>query len=372
MLELTVIHNGLDRFRPRAPLPVIDSSQPLPQFHDAVPVGPLRLADRHLAAQVLWLLPLAIFGLVAAWRRGDHRTDLLLWSLWLLSYGIVFSAAGGIFHAYYLVALGPALAALAGIGAVMLWPQRRWLLAALASCILWQAYIAAGSLGEADAGDPAFWLMVLPGIAAFVALLMPHRLSAAAALVMLLLNPLAWSASNVAARGYAMLPNADLDRITGRSTADTTRRWRRLAAETASPVADPKLLDFLQANRGEERFALATTSTRLAAPLILQGLPVMAYGGFSGKDPILTLEEFSRRAAAGELRFVMLSTGLPTGAGQVQLDASDPRRQFAVWVRLHGRAVHPRLWRSAPFGEGEERAGLYDLRPDAGPLQAGS
>jgi len=31
-----------------------------------------------------------------------HRASTALWSLWTLSYGIVFSAAGGIFHAYYL------------------------------------------------------------------------------------------------------------------------------------------------------------------------------------------------------------------------------------------------------------------------------
>ena len=33
----------------------------------------------------------------------------------------LFSAAGGLFHAYYLVVMAPALSALAGIGLVALW-----------------------------------------------------------------------------------------------------------------------------------------------------------------------------------------------------------------------------------------------------------
>jgi 4-amino-4-deoxy-L-arabinose transferase-like glycosyltransferase len=375
MLELTVLHNGLERFLPktRHRVMTVDPAADAPQFHDSVAVGPLRLADRHLAAQVLWLLPLALAGVIAAWRRRDpsQHSDVMLWGLWALSYGIVFSAAGGIFHAYYLAVLAPPLAALAGIGIVLLWPQRRRLAVVLLLTAAWQAYIGSGSLNDAAASDPALWLMLLPAAATLPALLLPHRPAIMAAAIVALLNPLVWSWSNAAARGFTMLPSADLDHVTGRNTPETARRWRRMAAATLPPTQDAKLFAFLRANRHGERFALVTVNTRLAAPVILHGgLPAMAFGGFSGTDPILGLEALAQRAQRGELRFVLLSRGMPTGAGPLQLAEDDPRRQFFRWVVAHGRPVSPDLWRDSAGGA--ERAMLYDLRPEAGPPVAGS
>ncbi len=43
---------------------------------------------------------------------------------WLLVTGLTFSFMAGIFHAYYTVALAPAVAALVGIGAIVLWRRR--------------------------------------------------------------------------------------------------------------------------------------------------------------------------------------------------------------------------------------------------------
>ena len=69
-----------------------------------------------------------MIGGIAAWSRlrplrplGRGHLSLGLWAGWALCYGVVFSAAGGLFHAYYLVAMAPALCALAGIGMVSLW-----------------------------------------------------------------------------------------------------------------------------------------------------------------------------------------------------------------------------------------------------------
>src|SRR5207244_1499324 len=91
------------------------------------------------AGQASRLLPLAVIGLVvAAWqlRRPGHvdapgedsdsqrrrLVGVLVWGGWLLTCGAYFSAAR-FFHLYYLVMLAPAVAALAGIGAVALWRE---------------------------------------------------------------------------------------------------------------------------------------------------------------------------------------------------------------------------------------------------------
>lgn len=125
MLELIVVHNGLERFvrdRPASPATTTAPAQtqtPRAPAYDAVPVGPLRLANPMLAGQFAWALPFAVLGALLAWRR--RRAQVALWAEWVLAYGIVYSAAGGIFHIYYLVTLAPPLAALAAIGGVELW-----------------------------------------------------------------------------------------------------------------------------------------------------------------------------------------------------------------------------------------------------------
>jgi 4-amino-4-deoxy-L-arabinose transferase-like glycosyltransferase len=89
------------------------------------PVGPFRLADGQLAGQVAWLLPLAVVGLVVAALAQPSQSPpapahlaLVLWSGWALTYGVVYSYAGGFFHFYYLSTMAPPLAALGALGVV--------------------------------------------------------------------------------------------------------------------------------------------------------------------------------------------------------------------------------------------------------------
>ncbi|MFI6329964.1 ArnT family glycosyltransferase [Micromonospora chersina] len=93
--------------------------------------GLLRMFDTEVGGQISWLLPAALILLVAGlWLAGRAaRTDrtragLLLWGGWLLVTGLIFSFMSGIFHAYYTVALAPAVGALVGIGATVLWRAR--------------------------------------------------------------------------------------------------------------------------------------------------------------------------------------------------------------------------------------------------------
>jgi hypothetical protein len=88
--------------------------------------GPLRLLNEALGGQAGWLLGFALvagLGMLAATRlrRSDPRTG------WLVAVGgaftataVLFSAAGGIFHPYYVALLAPFTAALVGAGAAQL------------------------------------------------------------------------------------------------------------------------------------------------------------------------------------------------------------------------------------------------------------
>jgi len=93
--------------------------------------GLTRLFAAEMGGQVSWLLPAALIALAAllwgtrrAARTDRTRAAALLWGGWLLVTGGVFSYMAGIIHPYYTVALAPAIAALAGIGAVQLWRVR--------------------------------------------------------------------------------------------------------------------------------------------------------------------------------------------------------------------------------------------------------
>jgi 4-amino-4-deoxy-L-arabinose transferase-like glycosyltransferase len=346
MLELIVVHNGLERFvRPQrtAPAPA-QAAQPMPRLeaYDSVPVGPLRLAQPILAAQFAWTAPLAVLGAVFGWRR--RRASVALWSVWALAYGIVFSAAGGIFHAYYLSALAPPLAALAGIGGFELWRRGSTHLAfGLGVTALWQGYIAAASLGWDTTWIGFPLVAVAASVAAAWRAKRPTAMIGATALIVL---PAAWALSAVFAPGSLTLPSSSLARWLGIDDG----RGPLLSRSYRPLTDDPKLRAFLQDHRGQTRFLLAAPNALLAAPVIVHtGQPVMAFGGFFGDDPVMSVEDFASRVEQGEVRFVVLATNRRV-------------RDFERWVRGHGTPVDPALWRSlAP--EPRRSIALYDLAP---------
>jgi 4-amino-4-deoxy-L-arabinose transferase-like glycosyltransferase len=348
------------------------------------PAGPLRLLDGQLAGQVGWLFPLALAGLVLGALQEPMRRPLtpshlalLLWSGWALTYAVVYSAAGGFFHFYYMAMLAPPLAALAGTGAVSLWRLSiagGWRTVLVAVTLLltaaWQLYIEASALGGYDNG----WQTQLHGALIGGALLAagglvvfalprawgwPARGLAASALstglAALLLVPVAWALSSVLMVGHGVLPSADLARLlAGDGSADTQTRRR---TETSANVS--RLIAFLTANRQGERYLLATSTTMLAAPIIIQtGEPVMARGGFHGLDPILTAERLADMAAAKQVRFVMLGD---LSVVSRRLGAEAAQRPIAEWVRANGTLVDPGLWRGVSSTGSAMR--LYDLRP---------
>ena len=138
--------------------------------------GALRLFFGDVGSEVAWLLPAALLALIGLlWlRRRMPRTDpqraqVLLWGGWLVLTGLVFSLMAGIFHAYYTVALAPAIGALVGIGAAVGWRHRRLLPArlVLAAGLVLTAGWALVLLGRSPNWNP--WLGPLLGLGAVAA-----------------------------------------------------------------------------------------------------------------------------------------------------------------------------------------------------------
>ncbi|MBV8930825.1 MAG: glycosyltransferase family 39 protein, partial [Mycobacteriaceae bacterium] len=127
VLELTFGYNGLGRITGEEHGAVLVPGPVRPWGEPAVN----RLWQPAQAGQIAWLLGAALIFLIVllVWRRAAPRVDarrasILVWGLWLLVNGLVFSLMRGIFHPYYTVALAPPIAALTAIGAVIVWRHR--------------------------------------------------------------------------------------------------------------------------------------------------------------------------------------------------------------------------------------------------------
>jgi hypothetical protein len=274
--------------------------------------------------------------------------------------------------------LAPPLAALAAIGLVTLWADylgmswRTLLLpVALLAAAAWQVYIEASAVGwKLPPDDWRRWLhgvLVIGCLASAIGLLLmrlrrtwgPSTRAVAAGILTagiaaLLVVPGAWALSSVLVKGVAVLPSADLARLgpNERSTdarANARSAWYR------------KLIAFLKENQQNERYLLGTSTTRVAAPIIIEtGLPVMAMGGFHGLDPILTPDTLARLVEANEIRFVMQGD---LSLIDRRMGAVDAGQAVSDWIRAHGTPVDPILWRAETSLRGLE---LYDLKPRLG------
>ncbi|HLW03072.1 MAG TPA: glycosyltransferase family 39 protein [Ktedonobacterales bacterium] len=348
------------------------------QFNTGLP-GMLRLFTEPLGGQIAWLLPLAILAVLAlAWQRrkpvsesdislafidgepivstplgrlrqvGEkvfsrfrddrQQQSLVLWGMWLLTTGVFFSLAG-FFHQYYLSTMAPAIAALFGIGLVMMWKDYRhsgwrgWLLPlALVATAIEQIYlietdptwgvwliplIAIPCIAAAVVLFAARLLMYLrPADLRFTAIRFNQRVLATTlcvALAALLLTPAVWSAIPGLNNVVQDLP------IAGASQQGA-------GGGTALNI-DTALISYLEAHQGSAKYLVAVSSAQEASSIILAtNKPVMALGGFTGSDPILTTSELAKLAADGVVRYFLVGGGGGPGGGQSSLTS---------WITSH-------------------------------------
>ncbi|WP_345763664.1 glycosyltransferase family 39 protein [Diaminobutyricibacter sp. McL0608] len=175
--------------------------------------GIFRLFENEVGGQIAWLLPASIVLFVAALvlgrrakRTDARRATLLLFGGWLIVTAVAFSFMAGIFHAYYTVALAPALAGVVAIGAGAVWAvrERLWVRILAAATVLGTAVWAYVLLARAETWLPWLkFLVVALALVAAVLLLLPRRgrmLAAATIAVALsstLLAPAAYSLETV-------------------------------------------------------------------------------------------------------------------------------------------------------------------------------
>lgn len=312
--------------------------------------GIFRLFIQPLAGQVAWLLPLALGGLVGLaaewrWRARTERQNLslILWGGWLVTMGVFFSVAG-FFHEYYLTMIAPAIAALVGIGIVVLWRQFRasgwlgWLLPVSIALTTIEQLTLLSSYTQ--------WAWLIPfvgvlGIGAAVTLAALRFTSAsrtfarriigivAAGMLAVFIVPVIWSTGSML-NGAQMLPTANPP-----ATTSTSANGPRDNA-----TADSTLIAYLLAHRGTATYLVATQSSQTADSIILAtNQPVMALGGFSGSDPILTATSVAALVKNGTVRYFLLGGGGGPGGNPTGSSSAGTGQSATSWVTQNCTAV---------------------------------
>ncbi len=333
--------------------------------------GVLRLLEPAFAGQFSWLAPAAVLGTIAVlWSvRGRPRTDpmradLLLWSTWFGVTWLTFSLMAGIFHAYYTVALAPAIAALVGLAGGALWRARaaRAARTALAACLVatgaWSAHLAHRSPQWLPWLGP---VVVAATVVAALALVWPRasRLrwwppagaAAALGLAAVLAGPLAATATTltlvhtgpVVAAGP--VATSGVIRTVAASAGSRERQSiRDLLGPTGGSAGpgvlglgglvhvsrpNPALIALVSADAADYRWVAASVGSTIAARYQLAtGSSVMPVGGFSGSDPSPTLAAFQADVAARRIHWFIGSSAFVGQHGGARTS-----QQIASWVQ---------------------------------------
>jgi 4-amino-4-deoxy-L-arabinose transferase-like glycosyltransferase len=309
--------------------------------------GILRLFDSEIGGQIAWLLPAAfVLGITALWfgrRQVNLRASVILWGTWLLVTALTFSFMAGIFHAYYTVALAPAVAALVGTGAWVLWQHRSSLVAAgvLSFTVALTSMLAWFLLDRTTDYLPWLkWAVVVLGLVSALALAgaghLPRKLALVAAGVALVANiagPAAYAVSTAAAPHTGSIPSAGP--VGAGTSGGPGGGGPRGGAPRGLPGGPPQggaggvggllagstssaeVKTLLQTDADAYTWAAAAVGANNAAGYQLASeQPVMAIGGFNGSDPSPTLAQFKQYVADGQIHwFIDSGTGGGPGGG---------------------------------------------------------
>ncbi|MBD3859290.1 glycosyltransferase family 39 protein [Bacillus sp. 28A-2] len=307
--------------------------------------GPLRLFQSELSDQISWLLPFAIFGTIGIFlstvferrRLNTKQKETLFWLAWLIPVAAFFSIAG-FFHHYYLIMLAPPIAVLAGAGWVAMTQLfqtetgfKKWLLPiAILATTAFEIFIL--STFTSTIGFGLSIAVGLIGVGSVLALFFTKgkaklkQLISLIAILGMLITPLYWASTPLLYGGNSMLPEAGPQLAT--------------SSGSMSSQVNEKLISYLEKNNTGEEFLFGTTDATTAAPYIIKtGNAVMALGGFSGSDDILTLSEFKQLVKDGKIKYFYLS-GMRGGSSDI-----------LTWIQKNGKEVAASKWQNTSSTE---------------------
>ena len=295
------------------------------------PPGALRLFGRGLGDQGGWMLPFALFGLLALaavvvlervprgarglrdsarrWRAdggGDPRlATLLVLGGWFVVEAIVLSSSNGIVHPYYVSGLAPGTGAMVGAGVVALAALARGRHRPLGLLLAIGAVAGTVAAEVVLMHQEHYMLWFVPALIAGTAvtllvLVLTRRLvpgALALALALVLATPAAYASSTWLAPVEGTFPMAGPTHDAGVGG---------YGVPPSDVAINRALMRYVRSHHPGSRWALLTVASTTAAPMILMGLDAGAVAGYSGTDQALDAVGLARLVRRHEARFVLL------------------------------------------------------------------
>ena len=335
--------------------------------------------NSSFAGEIAWLLPAALIALVTGFvlagrapRTDKTRAAMILWGGWLTVSMLVFSFMSGTIHPYYSVALVPAIAALIGIVATLLWKQRDNNAArgVLAVMIAATAILGCYLMGTYTSGWLSWvrWTMLIGGVLGAAVLAMSGGVFKRFAVVAALIGSLsalggttAYTIATVATSHTGSTPTSGPasashggfggggfggggvgggmgqapggtspgGSTTQSGSGSTTQSGSGSTTQsgTSSTTDLTTLLD-----QTTTRWSAATVGSQTASEYILStDTAVMPIGGFTGSDNSPTLAQFKAYVANGEITY-FIAGGDGRGGGGMGGGSDSSASQITAWV----------------------------------------
>jgi 4-amino-4-deoxy-L-arabinose transferase-like glycosyltransferase len=361
--EMVFGYNGLGRFS--ATSHALSSATDDPTFRSFTPpfggsAGFGRIFNNAVAGQVAWVIPAAIFAVIALILMKKINSINVFISIWLATFFAMFSLVAGI-HQFYTSSLSiPAALLIAVALTAALDDDRELLLSFL---------ILAGSISALLIANKYSnyiqWASYVQAALALIAITLviykfkQSRVVAALILGSLIFAPAAWSfdahrftnsinpvAGNVNSMGggfggpgggrnfggtrpnftprfgNGQQPNGQMPNFTPRNFNGGGNPGGNFGQQNVSST-----VKYLQANRNGAKYLLVTFGAQSAASYITAtGENIMPVGGFDGQDPTPTLAKFKELVAKGEVRYVL------AGGGRGGMGGQQSNNEISSWV----------------------------------------
>ncbi|MRH90511.1 phospholipid carrier-dependent glycosyltransferase [Nocardia sp. SYP-A9097] len=319
-----------------------------------------RMFTGEIGFEISWLLPAALlaFVLVLIARGRSPRTDLmrgaaLVFGLWLIIDGIAFSGMKGGMHAYYTLAVAPAIAGVLALGVHELWRRRTDAFGRIggAALILTMGGWAFALLQRNSGWQP--WLRwtilavtILVALSLILASLPPAKRAPSRDRItslLLVTGVLAGLAGSVAYTA-ATLPESHTGGgptvgppAPAKDLGPLSAFRSQMSMMTGTGDVDPQLLAMLKA--ANTKWSAAIDRSGPAAGLELASrTSVIAIGGFTSEDPVPTLPQFQQYVNDHQITYYIVpEVTLPDSwrTDKKPTDATapnpDPQPNPAIW-----------------------------------------
>ncbi|HEY5287678.1 MAG TPA: glycosyltransferase family 39 protein [Solirubrobacteraceae bacterium] len=326
------------------------------RLRDAIAFGgetsPMRLFENRLADQGSWMLPFAIFGMLALAlslligerRRTSPRLGVLIvFGGWLLVEVVILSLSKGIVHPYYISAVAPGAAAMIGAGAFAFTrfaKQRSWAVLLLPCAV---GATVAAQIAILNYQHFIRWFVpILIGGAIVLVLAMGVRRLAAPAMALLVCLLLFASADYAKTTWLAPVegtfPAAGPRQAAGEGGVGLNAIDLRIYSN---------LVRYVDSHHPGSRWSVLTVAAPTAAPMILLGSPAGALAGYSGTDPTLDGPGLAGLVAKGEARYVVLGGAYASRGGNLATKAVLHVCRLVPYHAWHG--PHPSTYELALF-----------------------